>query len=105
MWFKYYVSNSNGNIKCPGTKKNIVAVHLSIKLFRASVANAAIGSLKSLQTLLIRIGTPCRCDLNQSVRNIQKFKLFNKTPFFKPFDKALPPFFEDVSVTETIVEC
>ena len=44
------VSISNGNIKCP-IGKSIFAVNLTLKLFRATVANADIGSLKSLHTL------------------------------------------------------
>ena len=44
------VSISNGNIKYP-IGKSIFAVNLPLKLFPATVANADIGSLKSLHTL------------------------------------------------------
>ena len=45
------VSISNGNIKCP-IGKSIFTVNLPLKLFRGTVANADIGSLKSLHTFL-----------------------------------------------------
>ena len=46
-----HVSVSNGNIKCP-IGKSIFAVNLPLKLFRATVTNADIRSLKSLHTFL-----------------------------------------------------
>ena len=46
-----YGSIDNGNIKCP-IGKSIFAVNLPIRLFRATVANADTGSLKSLHTFL-----------------------------------------------------
>ena len=45
------VSISNGNIKKPDRKINF-AVNLPLKLFSATVPNADIGSLKSLDTFL-----------------------------------------------------
>ena len=45
----YSVKISNGNIKCP-TGKSMFAVKLPFKLFRATFANADIGSLNSLHT-------------------------------------------------------
>ena len=47
------VSISNGNIKYP-TGKSIFAVNLPLKFFPAIVANADIGSLKSLHTLFVK---------------------------------------------------
>ena len=47
----YNVSISNGNIKCP-IEKPIIAVHLPLKLFRATIANAVNICLKSLHTFL-----------------------------------------------------
>ena len=44
----HWISNvciSNGNAKCP-TEKSIFAVNLPLKLFRATVANTDIRSLK-----------------------------------------------------------
>ena len=53
MWSKYLSNNvwSNGNIKCP-IGKSILAVNLPLELFRATVANADIRSLKSFHTFL-----------------------------------------------------
>ena len=45
----FNVSTSNGNIKCP-IGKSIFAGNLTLKLFRATIANADITSLKSLDT-------------------------------------------------------
>ena len=45
------VSISNGNMKYP-IRKSIFAANLPVKLFPATVANADIGSLKSLHTFL-----------------------------------------------------
>ena len=45
------ISISNGNIKRP-IGKSIFAVNLPLKLFRATVANADIESLKSLHAFL-----------------------------------------------------
>ena len=44
-------SINNGNIKY-SIGKSIFAVNLSLKLFRVTIANADIGSLKSLHTFL-----------------------------------------------------
>ena len=49
---------SNGNIKYPIEKSNF-PVTLPLKLFRATVANADIGSLKSLHTFLKNVCTTC----------------------------------------------
>ena len=42
---------SNSNIKYP-IRKSIFVVNLPLKLFPATIANADIGSLKSLHTFL-----------------------------------------------------
>ena len=55
----YNVSISNGNTKCP-IGKSLFAVNLPFKLFRATVANADIGSLKSLHTFLKTVCTICQ---------------------------------------------
>ena len=52
------VSISNGNIKCV-IEKSVFAANLPLKLFRATVANADIGSLKSLHTFLKNVCTIC----------------------------------------------
>ena len=81
------VSISNGNIKCP-IGKSIFAVKLPLKLFCPTVANANIGSLKSLHTLFDKYleHTLVKFEQNRMVRNIQNFELHDKKPgFFKPF--------------------
>ena len=67
--------------------KSIFAVNLPLKLFRATVANADIRSLKSLH-IFLRI----YLYQNHMVQNTQNFKLFDKkkkkkkkTGFLKPF--------------------
>ena len=45
------VSTNNGNIKCP-IGKSIFCSKFAVKTLRATVANADIGSLKSLHTFL-----------------------------------------------------
>ena len=49
----FNVSISNGNIKCP-IGKSIFAVNLPLNLFRATVANTVIGSLRSLHKFLTK---------------------------------------------------
>ena len=68
----------------------------------------SIGSVKSLPTL----SDTCldhmlvKFEQNRTVRNIKKYELFNgKRGFLKLFFKRFDVIFEDVSVTETIVEC
>ena len=61
MWSKYHIiygesldfqcQHHNANIKCP-IGKSIFAINLPLKLFRATIANADLGSLKSLHTFL-----------------------------------------------------
>ena len=70
---RFYTSNasiSNGNIKYL-SGKSVFAVNFPLKLFRATVANADIGSLnlKPLHTLgnLINICTTCWWNLNKVV--------------------------------------
>ena len=76
---------SNGNIKYP-IGKSIFAVNLPLKLFPATVANADIGSLKSLHTLfdkyldhmLMKFEGNC---MVQTTRNSEFFDK-KKTPNF-----------------------
>ena len=81
------------NIKCP-IGKSIFAVDLRLKLFRVTIANADIGSLKSLHTLLKN----CWWNLNKIVWSklheiLRGF--FDKKPFFITiFDKELTPFWK-----------
>ena len=48
------------NIKMPDRKINFFALYLPLKLFGATVANADIGSLKSLHTFLKNVCTICQ---------------------------------------------
>ena len=81
------VSVSNGNLKYP-IGKSIFAVNLPSKLFRATVANADTGILKSLRTLfdtysdhILAKFEPNRMD--QSVQNLEV--LDKNASFLKPF--------------------
>ena len=85
LW-TFNVSISNGNIKCP-IGKLIFAVNLPLNSFHATVANADIESLKSLNTFL----TKClyhmlvKFEQNRMVQATQYFELFDKKPgFLKP---------------------
>ena len=88
------VSIINGNIKCP-IGKSIFAVNLTLKLFRATVANADIGSWKSLHTLFDTYldHMLVKFEQNRMVRNIQNFELFDKK-WLTIFDKVLTPFWK-----------
>ena len=83
------VSINNDNIKCP-IGKSIFAVNLPLKLFRATVANADTGSLKSLHTLFYMYldYMLTKFDLNRMGQNVHKFELLKfdqKKSFLKPF--------------------
>ena len=77
------------NIKCP-IGKSIFAVNLPLNLFRVTVANADIGSLKSLHTLLKIFCTICymlvKFEQNRVVQTTRNFEgfffFFDKKPFF-----------------------
>ena len=76
--------------------KSIVAVNLALKLFPATVANADIGSLKSLHTLFDKYLDHMLVNLNKIVwfklHEILSFLEKKKTVFKNIFDKALTPF-------------
>ena len=77
------VSISNGNLTC-SIEKSIFVVSLQLKLFRTKVANADVGSLKSLHTFLKK----CLCHMlvkfeqNRMVQSTRNFELFEKTNGF-----------------------
>ena len=118
MWSKYLsndvwrdfktsnVSISNGNVKYP-SGKSIFAVNLLLKLFPTTVANADIGSQKSLHTLFgkyfghmsVKFEQNC---MVQTTRNLEFFDK-KKQVFKNYFWQRVDAIFEDVSVTETIV--
>ena len=80
------VSIRNSNIKYPIGKSNFAK--FAIKLFPATVANADIGSLKSLRTFLKKClyHMLLKFEQNRMVETTQNFKLFDKKPgFSKPF--------------------
>ena len=70
-----YFSISNGNIKCLIGKWIFGTANFELKLFRVTVANANIGSLKSLPTLFDMCRTTCWWNLNKIVKSYgQKYK-------------------------------
>ena len=76
------VSISNGNIKCL-IGKSIFAVNLTLKRFRATVANAdiksvrlSIHSFKNACTMLVQF------EQNRMVQTTRNFKLFDTKPVF-----------------------
>ena len=73
------VSISNGDIKYP-IEKSIFAVNLPLKLFRAAIANADIGSLKSLHTLFDNYldHMLVKFEQNRMVETTRNFELFEK---------------------------
>ena len=75
------VSISNGNIKCP-IGKSLLAVNLPLKLFRATIANADIGSLKSLHTSLKKCLYHMLVNFEQNcmVQTTRNFELFDTKP-------------------------
>ena len=81
------VSISNTNIKCP-IRKSIFAVNLPLKLFRATVANADTGSLKSPPAFLKRCLNRMlvKFKQNRMVQTTRNFELFDKkTVFYNHF--------------------
>ena len=81
------VSISNGNMKYP-IEKAFFAVNFPLKLFPATVANADIGSLKSLHTFLKQClyHMLVKFEQNRLVETTQNFELFDKKPvILKPF--------------------
>ena len=84
--YTFNVSINNGNIKCP-IGKSIFAVYLPLIFFRAAVAKADIGSLKSLHTFL----TKClyhvlvKCEQIRMVQTTRNFELLTKKQVFKNY--------------------
>ena len=75
--------------------KSIFAVNLPLKLFRTTVANADIGSLKSLHTFLRKClyHMLVKFEQNRMVQTACNLELFDKKRVFKTiFDKELTPF-------------
>ena len=64
--------------------KSIFAVNLPLKLFPATVANADIGSLKSLHTLFDKYldHMLVKFEQNRMVQTTRNFELFDKKPGF-----------------------
>ena len=80
------VSIRNGNIKCP-IRKSIFAVNLPLKLFPATIANADIASLKSLQIFLRKYlyHMLVKFEQNRIVETTRNFKLLTKKHVFKQY--------------------
>ena len=64
--------------------KSLFAVNLPLKLFSATVANAGIGSLKSLHAFLKKClyHMPVKFEQNCMVQTTQNFELFDKSQIF-----------------------
>ena len=77
------VSISNDNIKYP-IGKSIFAVNLPLKLFPATVANADIGSLKSLHTFLKKClyHMLVEFEQNRMVQTTRNFEFLTKKRVF-----------------------
>ena len=86
--------------------KDIFAVNMPLKLFRATVANADMESLKFLHTLF---GTYLdnmlpKFEPHRMIQNVQNFELFTKTDsFLNHFCQSAAAILQDVSAAETIV--
>ena len=91
-------------------RKMIFALNLELKFLSASVASANIenSSLKSLLKLFYTCldHVLVKFEQNRMVKSIQNFKLFDRKPgFLKLFLPSFDAILEEVSVSETIVEC
>ena len=104
MWSKHLLYGETldfpcqhyGNIKCP-IGKWIFAINLELKLFRATVANAKIGSLESLPTLFDTSLYHMLVKFEQNrMSKYTKFGAFwQKTVVFKTiFGKDLTPYWK-----------
>ena len=82
------INISNGNIKCP-IGKSIFTVNLPLELFRVTIANADIESLKSLHTFLKKMFVPHASKIwtKSYGPNYKKFWAFwqKKKQVLKPF--------------------
>ena len=90
------VSISNDNIKCP-IGKSIFCSNFAIKTFRATVANADLGSLKFLHTFLKNVCTTCLWNMNQIIwfKLHETWSFLTKNRFFTTtFEKELTPFWK-----------
>ena len=85
--------------------RSIFTVNLPLKLSPAAVANADIGSLKSLHTLFAKYLDHMLVKFEQTcmVQTTQNFELFDKKTFFKPFLTKSERHLENISVAETTV--
>ena len=93
MWSKYFTNNvwrdfrlsmsASAMVASNEIGKSIFAVNLPLKLFYVTVANADIGSLKSLHTSF----TKClyhmlvKFEQNRMVQTTRNFELFDKKYF------------------------
>ena len=82
------------------------AVNLPSKLFRATIANADIGSLKSLHTLFNKYLDPMQAKFEQKcmIQTTRNFELFEKkTQVFKNNSwQSVDAILEGVSVAEKV---
>ena len=82
----FNISIINGNIKCL-IGKSIFAVNLPLKLFRATIANADIESLKFLHTFL------AKCLYHMLVK-FEQIRIVQIARNFEVFDKKTGFFFK-----------
>ena len=77
------VSISNDNIKCL-IEVSIFAVNLTLKLFRATVANADIGGQKSLHIFLKKClyHMVVKFEQNRTIQTKRNFELLDKKQVF-----------------------
>ena len=75
MWFKYLSNN------IWRSEKSIFAVNLPLKLFRATVANADLESLKSLQRFL-NFFMLVKFEQNRILQTTRNCELFDKKTGF-----------------------
>ena len=88
--------------------QKISAVNLLLKLFRATVANASIGSLKSLHIFLTKrlYHMLVKFEQNRMVQTTRNFELFDKKKnrfFKKHFLQSVDAILEHISVAKTII--
>ena len=78
----------------------------SDQAFYVTIADADIGSLKSLHTLFGKYldHMLVKFEQNHKVQTIQNFELFDKKKQFNHFWQSVDAILEDASVTETSVE-
>ena len=88
---------------------NLLQKLISDRVFYVTIADAEIGSLKSLHTLFDKHFNQMlvKFEQNRTVRTIQNFELFDKKKYGynNHLWQSVDAILDDVSVTETIIWC